>query len=105
MVIGKIVTDNVKKVIDSLDGGAPTRAARRLKMNQRTLDRYYKGEQIPSVEAIERIASGSGLEPWHMMIPDLDIASPPIVSQQTKEERELYARLKSTIDGLTALKR
>ena len=59
-VITDTVVANIKRLIDEQDEGIPTRAARRCNMNQRTLDRFYKGERQPTLELVEQVARGYG---------------------------------------------
>jgi transcriptional regulator with XRE-family HTH domain len=103
-VISETVLANIRKLIDQLDEGVPTRAARRLKINQKTLDRYYKSERIPTLDFVEQLAKGYGFQAWQLLIPDFDPSNPPLLSAITKEEKELYARLKSTFAELQAIK-
>ena len=103
-VITDTVVANIKRLIDEQDEGIPTRAARRCNMNQRTLDRFYKGERQPTLELVEQVARGYGLQAWQLLVPNLDASNPPVISAQTVEERELYARLKSAFDAVQAVK-
>ena len=94
-VIKEIVRANIAKLIDELDGGVPTRAARRCGIQQRTLDRYYKGETQPTIEFVATVAKGYGFEAWQLLVIGFDPANPPMLNKQSKAERELYEKLKA----------
>ena len=61
-------------------------------------------EQRTSVglDVLEKLAKIFGLQPWHLLTPDLDPANPPVIHLNQKE-RELYQRLSAALEELTKL--
>lgn len=68
--------------------------ARRHKFVQTTIDRVLKG-QDPSTALVRKIAAAASLEPWHMLIEDLDPQNPPVL--YGAEQRKFIEQLKRKI--------
>lgn len=61
-----------------------------------TAQRINESTADPSLSTIEKIAQAYGLEPWHVLIPNLDPANPPVV-WITNAERTLYDQLAASV--------
>lgn len=63
--------------------------------------RAKNGKNV-TIETLQDIADRAGLEPWHLLVPGLDVANPPLVALSEKE-REFYAALKEAARSLPPL--
>lgn len=61
---------------------------------QTTIDRILKA-QDPSTKMLAAIAAKAGLQPWHMLIEDLDPQNPPVM--YGAEQKQFIDRLKRKI--------
>jgi acyl transferase domain-containing protein len=60
-------------------------------LDVRMIDRLTKGQHAVTLDKLEEIAAACGLKPWHLLIDDLDPASPPDMPI-TAEDRDIEAR-------------
>lgn len=61
-------------------------------VSPRKLRYLINGEGSPSLDIIAAIAKKAGLLPWHLLVPNLDIANPPVV-HVSDDERDIYHRI------------
>lgn len=77
--------------------------ARHSKVDQRTVNRIFRGEHQPGLDKISKIAKVFGLEPWQLLVPSLEPSNPPLLVTQSESMRKLYANLgrtKEAIEGV-----
>lgn len=80
----QILAANLTKLLD-------TRSESRLALSKRigvadgSLGRIKYGTGNPTLEALEKIAHFFRLEVWHLFIPDLDPANPPVLAPTSGE--------------------
>lgn len=55
-----------------------------------------------TIDTLQDIADRAGLEPWHLLVPGLDVENPPLVALSEKE-RMFYAALKEAARSLPPL--
>lgn len=67
--------------------------ALRRELDVRLIDRLTKGEHAVTLDNLDKIAEACGLQPWQLLLEDLDPTSPPDAPIST-EERALLARLR-----------
>lgn len=68
--------------------------ADKIGIGEATLHRIITGSADIRVDSIAAVAKGFGLEPWQLLVPDLDPANPPINPSPT--ERQFYASMRSS---------
>ena len=68
--------------------GAASRVA------QTSIGRILRGEQSPTLDVVHKIAHAFGLEPWQMLVPDLEPDNPPITKQIDDRQKELLSRFR-----------
>lgn len=51
------------------------------------------------LDSLQGLAKAFGLQPWQMLIPELDPANPPLLAI-SKEEKDLYARLQAAAKAI-----
>jgi hypothetical protein len=62
------------------------------------IDRMTKGEHAITLDTLEKVAKATGLQPWHLLLPDLapgEVPDMPI----TEEERKMLGRLRKLLDN------
>lgn len=64
------------------------------KVGQRSVGRILGGEQSPTLDMVHKIAGAFGLEPWQMLVPDLEPDNPPITKQIDERQQELLKRFR-----------
>lgn len=84
---------NLRAVITA-SGQSVASWARAHRLEARNLQRIMRGEQSPTLDTMEDIAHACGLQPWQMLMPDIDLSNPPVFVM-SKVEADLYARVKA----------
>jgi hypothetical protein len=62
-------------------------------LDVRMIDRLVKGQHAVTLDSLEKIASACGLQPWHLLVEDMDPSAtpePPI----TPEDRAMLTKLR-----------
>ena len=103
--LSSVVAQNLARLVADRFEGNQTHAAKAWGMHQRTLGRVINGEQGAALSTIEAVAAGCGLQPWHLLVADIDFDRPPALYHQTPEETELYERLRTAAEAFSALKK
>lgn len=70
-----------------------TKLARDCKIGPGTASRIKDQETSVGIDTLHKIATKFDLQPWHLLLPGLDVSNPPVISLSEAEER-LYKRLK-----------
>lgn len=68
-------------------------------INQRTVGYIINQEHSCGLKQLEAIAQAFDLQPWQLLVPNLDPKSPP-VCEFTKVERDLYKKLRTLVGQL-----
>lgn len=63
--------------------------------------RIREMETSVGVEIIDKIAKKFGLEPWHMLVPDLVVNNPPMLSTDAAEMKELLGNIKKSVQAMS----
>ena len=66
-----------------------------------TIGRAVLSRGALDLDSIAAISEACGLEPWQLLIPNLDPRKPPVVTALTSTERDLYAKLSKSL-GLSS---
>lgn len=66
-------------------------------LNVRLVDRLVKGKHAITLDKLEELATACGLKPWHLLVDDLDPASPPD-QPVSEDDRALLRRLRRLLD-------
>lgn len=66
-------------------------------LNVRMIDRMVKGQHAVTLDKLDEIAKAAGVQPWHLLLPDLPGKGQP-EAPISKEERELLERLKAILE-------
>lgn len=62
-----------------------------------TIGRIRNAQHAATLSTLEAIAAHYRLEPWQLLIEDLDPSNPPQLAFPSRAERELYERFKAFI--------
>lgn len=77
-----------------------TRLATDCKIGPGTASRIKAQETSVGIDVLEKIGDFFGLDPWQLLVPGLDPATPPALRPVGAAERELYERLMSAAAAL-----
>lgn len=101
-----VLQQNLKSLMGTK--GGPTSQGelfRKSGVAQATIGRILAdGGENARIETVSKIAKAYGLEGWQLMIPGMDPANPPVLQPVSKEERELWDRLKDLSKDLGKVK-
>ena len=96
-----ILAANLRRMIErsTPEGEKPSVRAWALgkELDVRMIDRLVKGQHSVTLDKLTEIADACGLKPWHLLIEDLDPASPPD-APISEEERRMLTRLRNLLD-------
>lgn len=90
-----VVGDNVQAVMTAKKVKQQQVAAlakqRGHKIDQTTVGRIARAAIPTTVEKLEAVAAGLGIDPWQLLVPDLDPKNPPVFGEAAlmSDEREL----------------
>jgi hypothetical protein len=65
-----------------------------------TLDRIRRMESGASIDQLDTLAKVFGLEPWQLLVPDLDPTNPPMLAHVTQRQLEMLERIKQAAKEL-----
>lgn len=94
----QILAENVKALMSRqyrLSGDKPKDLARDAGTSLSTVQRVIGGKTSARTDTIDQLAEALGVLPYQLLIPSLNPANPQVVRGATKEEQELYRRLKA----------
>lgn len=94
----KTLAENLYRVIFVRDQSNPHAWAGGNAAFKKAVQRALAGENT-TVQTLAEIARRADLQPWHLLLPDLDPANPPVFVLN-RRERELYASLKQAAMNL-----
>jgi hypothetical protein len=98
-----VLWENVAALMQHHWGGENlTRLAREAKVGPGTCSRIKAQQTSVGVDIIATIAAVWDLQPWHMMVPNLDPANPPVL-WITRTEADLYRRMREAAKELPNL--
>ena len=71
--------------------------AKKSGMQQRAYGRLENGENWQHLESLEKIASANSLEVWQLLLPDLNITNPPMLSIDSEKQKLFYDKMKEAL--------
>lgn len=101
--IAQVFADNVQRIVKEQFDSNQTAAAKAWGMHQRTLGRVINGEQAANLRTVEEIATALHMEPWQLLIKEVEYKNPPQLLGQSKEMVEFMSRLKKAAEMLPTL--
>lgn len=96
----KVLSDNLRRIIGP--DSNPSRWAAEHRMDKKPVQRMLAGTHAATIDTIESIAKAAGLQPWQLLLPNLDPINPPVFVM-TRAERDLYAKLRADFENLPPL--
>lgn len=95
-----ILAANLRRLIDAASSAGQRPSVRAWALGKgldvRMIDRLVKGQHAVTLDKLEEIAAACGLQPWHLLIEDLDPASPPDMPISA-EDRAMLRKLRRLI--------
>lgn len=65
-----------------------------------TLDRIRRMESGASIDQLDTLAKIYGLEPWQLLVPNLDPTNPPMLAAISAKQMEMLERIKQAAKEL-----
>ena len=99
-----ILAANVKALMDHHeDLGTLKKLVARTGIPNGTLDRIRRALVGCSIDHLGALADAFDLQPWHLLLPNLDVENPQVLAALSTRERDLYDRLRSAAQELSQL--
>lgn len=95
----KVVSDNLSRLMKYHGHKTPTQAAKASGIKQQQIDRILKGQKV-RVDTLENLARSYGLEPYQMLVPDLDPGNPQVLRSLGPQEDRVYKVMKAAMEEL-----
>lgn len=95
----QIIAANVAALMKHHKQDAPT-AAKHLKMQPFQLKRILAGQHHARVDTLQRIADGYNVEPYQLLMLNLNPKSPQVPRVLTPEEERLYKVLEDAMKAM-----
>jgi transcriptional regulator with XRE-family HTH domain len=94
-----VVAANIAKIMDNPTAPLTQEAVgKRSGLPQRTVGRLKNGSTAASLTTLGAISKGLGVEPWHLLVPDLDPTNLPVLRVATPEEQRLYQKFEQLLE-------
>lgn len=94
---------NLEKLMKAdRDLNSQPKVAAASKVAQSSVGRILRGEQSPTLDMVHALAAAFDLEPWQMLVPDLEPGNPPITKQIDDRQRELWQQFKVAAQKLAS---
>lgn len=71
--------------------------SRRAKLGVGTIARVRNSDAAVNLDTLDKLAGCFDLQPWQMLVPDLDPKSPPVLRSLSAAESDLFERLRTVI--------
>jgi hypothetical protein len=92
--MSEVVAQNLRRLMDDhVELRTQSALARRSKVPQRTIGRIVNKEVTPSLDVLEDLAKPFDLQPWQLLVPNLDPKNPPVLRFASAAEEALYKRI------------
>jgi transcriptional regulator with XRE-family HTH domain len=93
--------DNLERLMAAhKDLNSQSALARQSKVGQTSIGRILAQEQSPTLDLVYKLARTFDLEPWQMLIEDLDPRDPPITKSIDERQRALFDRFRKAAQDL-----
>ena len=100
----EILTANLKRLMDEANPRkTQAQVATAGGMQQRTVGRIKNGDMVPTLIQLQALAKAFRLQPWQLLVPDLDPKSPPVLIMDQRQA-EAIERLVRAAQGLVPAK-
>lgn len=91
----QILADNLRKLMKaSKDLTSQADVGAKAGVNQRTVGRILNQEHFPTLDILEAIAGVFKLEPWQLLVPNLDPSNPP-AAPLTRSEADAMTAIRT----------
>lgn len=74
--------------------GSNPKLGKRTDLGTGTISRLRNGEVEPTTKTLEKLARAFHVEPWQLLVPNLEPGNLPTLQPVTETERRLYERLR-----------
>ena len=73
------------------------RLSREAKIGPGTASRIKASETSVGLDVLQKVADAFHVQPWQLLVPEMDPQNPPVLLPISKEELDLYERLKGVV--------
>lgn len=91
----KILAENIRTLV-KLAGSQPA-LVKLTRVPQKTISRAVNDENAANLDTLNDLARGMGIEPWQLLVPNLDLTDPPVILQRSVLE-EFFPVLDAAIE-------
>jgi transcriptional regulator with XRE-family HTH domain len=99
--LARLFRDNLQRMMQANpEIGSQAALARASGVRQSNIQRILALEQVPGLDMVARIADAFDLEPWQMLIDDLDPRNPPITKAVDERQKLLFNRFRQAAEEL-----
>jgi transcriptional regulator with XRE-family HTH domain len=95
--VKQLFAANVKALIKQRDKSDEKKAAARLKMRPFELRRILSGDHYPRLDTVQRFADAYDIEPYQLLVLNLDAENPQVLRFVSPEEEKLYKVLEEAV--------
>lgn len=76
---------------------------KKIGVSQSTIGRALSGETASTIDTIDAIAQFYDLEPWQMLVENLDGSNPPILKEISDKQMAFFAKIKEAAKEISKL--
>lgn len=76
---------------------------KKIGVSQSTIGRALSGETSSTIDTIEAIARFYDIEPWQMLVENLDGSNPPMLKEVSDRQMEFFAKIKQAAKEISKL--
>lgn len=69
-------------------------------IDQTTVSRIEGGRLVPTLDVLEALAKGLGVNPWELLVPNFDAKNRPVLKEATEAERKLWEKIRESAKEL-----
>ena len=92
--VRRVLATNVRRLIDH-SGHSDPEAARQVGMKPFQLQRITRAEHAVTITTLQKLANGYGVEPYQLLVPNLNPKDPQVLRVLSPEEERLYKALEA----------
>lgn len=94
----KVLGKNLQTLMASqADLCSNPKLAKRTGLGTGTISRLRNGDVDANLDTLERLATAFHVQPWQLLVPNIEPASLPVLQSVNEQERRLYERIRDAV--------
>lgn len=89
----------------SREHSSPKKLGLKIGMSKSTVERIRAGQVACQVDTLAAIAAAFELQPWQLLVDNLDPRNPPMLRHEDEKLKNLYASLQVAMDRIAEYER